>query len=209
MPAPDDEPASKIPSMDAAVDAEVMLLDRDGVINEPVLDALTGTPESPLHPGDVRLVHGAAGALAELKARGTKLVIVSNQPAAAKGTVSMTELEAVHRRTVELLAQAGVELDGWNYCFHHPDGVVPELSGPCDCRKPRPGLLLDALATVGAAPESAWMVGDADSDVVAGQSAGTRTALLTNPLTSHRREGNVRPDVTAADLAAFVELIAR
>jgi D-glycero-D-manno-heptose 1,7-bisphosphate phosphatase len=121
----------------------------------------------------------------------------------------MSELEAVHARVLELLAPTGVEISSWNYCFHHPDGVVPELSGPCDCRKPQPGLLLRALAESDAEAGNAWMIGDADSDVAAGQSAGTRTALLTNPLSSHRRNGDVHPDVTVPDLQAFARLTAR
>ncbi len=190
--------------------AAAVLLDRDGVLTEPVADALTGTFESPLHPEDVRLVDGAAEAAAQLLASRLPVFVVSNQPAAAKGIVPLAELHAVHDRIVELLRLAGVTLSGWEYCFHHPQGVVPGLAGDCLCRKPRPGLLLRAIAAGGYPPEHCWMVGDADTDVVAGCRAGTSTALLEHPLTQHRRARDGiqdsachGPDERAASLLEF------
>jgi D-glycero-D-manno-heptose 1,7-bisphosphate phosphatase len=187
----------------------VILLDRDGVITEPVLDPNTGTHESPLHPADVRLVAGAAQALAALKRCGHTLIVASNQPAAAKGTVPMDELTAVHERTVELLAAEDIELDGWEYCFHHPEGKLPELTGACDCRKPKDGMLRRALAATGADPGQAWMVGDSDSDIQAGASAGTRTALVAHPSTEHRRgtQPKPAPDLQISNLLQFAELV--
>jgi D-glycero-D-manno-heptose 1,7-bisphosphate phosphatase len=193
-----------------SISPSVILLDRDGVITEPVPDPLTGRPESPLHPGDVRLVAGAAQALARLKRGGRTLIVASNQPAAAKGIVPMSELTAVHDRTVELLSREGVELDGWEYCFHHPDGKVPDLTLVCDCRKPNDGMLRRALARAGAdaEPHRAWMVGDSDSDVQAGFSAGTRTALVEHPATQHRRgtASAPAPDLRISNLQEFAEL---
>jgi histidinol-phosphate phosphatase family protein len=189
-------------------DVRVILLDRDGVITEPVADPLTGTYESPLRPGDVGLVHAAPDALARLRQRGFILHVVSNQPAAAKGLVPLSELDAVHDRTVELLAQAGVVLDGWEYCFHHPEARIQSLSGPCDCRKPGNAMLLRALGAHNCLPDHAVMVGDADTDIAAGFSAGTRTALLEHPLTSHRRRPGAvpAPDVRSSNLLQFAEL---
>jgi D-glycero-D-manno-heptose 1,7-bisphosphate phosphatase len=190
---------------------EAILLDRDSVINQPVLDPRTGTYESPLSASDVRLVPGAATALVALREAGVRLIVASNQPAAAKGTVPLHVLEAVHARTVELLARDGVTLDRWEYCYHHPAGVLPELTGSCDCRKPRPGLLLRALRAADIAPERAWMVGDAFTDVAAGRAAGTRTALIEHPLTAHRRRSDsgavLEPDVSIPDLLEFVQTV--
>jgi D-glycero-D-manno-heptose 1,7-bisphosphate phosphatase len=119
----------------------------------------------------------------------------------------MSELEAVHERTVELLAARGVTLHGWRYCFHHPNGVVPELTGDCDCRKPNPGMLIETIAEHGLEPERCWMAGDADTDVTAGQRAGTMTALLEHPLTAHRRAraADSRPDLRLHDLRELVD----
>jgi D-glycero-D-manno-heptose 1,7-bisphosphate phosphatase len=187
-----------------------VLLDRDGVLVEPVPDPLLGTHESPLHPEDVVLVDGAAAAVATLLAHALPVIVVSNQPAAAKGTVALAELEAVHERTVELLAGAGVTLTAWEYCFHHPDGAVPELAGDCECRKPNPGMLRRAMAAGELEPDRCWMVGDADTDVIAGCRAGTMTALIEHPRTAHRRAGTIAaagcegPDLRARDLRELV-----
>jgi D-glycero-D-manno-heptose 1,7-bisphosphate phosphatase len=182
-----------------------ILLDRDGVLTEPVLDPLTGALESPLHPADVRLVEGAAKAVGMMLARGLPVVVVSNQPSAAKGTVALAQLWEVHDRTVELLAADGVTISGWEYCMHHPEGVVPELTQECDCRKPAPGLLLRALAALDVPAAEAWMVGDADRDVTAGKRAGCKTALIEHPGSEHRRTGgDEQPDVRAATLLEFV-----
>ena len=176
--------------------------DRDGVVNELVPDPGSGLPESPLDPAQVVLIAGAAGGLRRLRNAGYLLVGVSNQPAAAKGTVSLTTLEAVQQRVLELLRIEGIEPDGFRLCLHHPDAVVPELAGPCDCRKPAPGMLLDAARGLDIDLDSSWMIGDTDDDVAAGAAAGCRTVLIENPSSSHKRRGSARPDLKAPDLAA-------
>ena len=182
-------------------------IDRDGVINELVADGTGGLPESPLHVADVRLVPGAAAALRRLADAGWRLVGVSNQPAAAKGTISLVELHAVHARVIELLAAEGVRFDDFRLCLHHPDGVVPELAGPCDCRKPAPGMLHDAARAGGIDLSVSWMVGDTDADVGAGRAAGVRQVLITHPGSSHKRGVQAAPDALAADLGEAVDVI--
>jgi D-glycero-D-manno-heptose 1,7-bisphosphate phosphatase len=154
------------------------------VINEPVPDPLTGTPESPYEPSDVHLVPGSARAIERLRDAGFLVIAASNQPAAAKGNATMEQLRAVHDRVVSLLTDEGVQLDDWRYCFHHPDA-----DGPCACRKPEPGMLLDAAAEHGIDLSQSWMVGDADRDVEAGHRAGVRTILVEHEGTAHRRKG--------------------
>ena len=176
-------------------------LDRDGTLNEFVLDPVSGLPESPLRVADVRLIEGAAAAARELARAGFALVCVSNQPAAAKGKVSLERLLAVHERVLELLREDGVQLDAFRLCLHHPQGVVPELSGPCGCRKPAPGMLLDAAVELGLDLASSWMLGDTDSDIVAGHAAGCRTVLIEHPGSAHKRVAEESPDVVASNLA--------
>jgi D-glycero-D-manno-heptose 1,7-bisphosphate phosphatase len=168
---------------------------------------VTGNPESPLRVSDVALIDGAAEALAHLRGAGYALVGVSNQPAAAKGTISAGELMDVHTRVIELLAAAGARFDGFELCLHHPDGVVPELTGPCDCRKPAPGMLLRAAASLDLDLAASWMVGDTDADVTAGRLAGCRTVLVQQPGSTHKRGGRAAPDLRAADLRAAADLI--
>jgi D-glycero-D-manno-heptose 1,7-bisphosphate phosphatase len=185
-------------------------VDRDGVINELVPDPVSGLPESPLRPGEVALVAGAAGALRRLAAAGWLLVGVSNQPAAAKGTASRDELDAVHGRVVELLAAEGVHFDGFRFCLHHPDGLVPELTLACDCRKPAPGMLLDAARELEIELGASWMIGDTNGDVRAGAAAGCRTVLIEHAGSAHKRDRGavgVAPDATVPELEAAAALI--
>jgi D-glycero-D-manno-heptose 1,7-bisphosphate phosphatase len=178
-----------------------VFLDRDGVLTELVPDPGSGLPESPLSPGDVRLVPGAAAAARRLRDDGGyALVGVTNQPAAAKGRLTVSRLEEVQARVVDLLAAAGVELDGWRMCLHHPDGVVAELSGPCECRKPAPGMLLDAARELGLDLDRSWMVGDTDADIEAGRAAGCRTALIVHPGSAHKRSEAAPADLEGPDL---------
>jgi D-glycero-D-manno-heptose 1,7-bisphosphate phosphatase len=180
-------------------------LDRDGVLNELVDDPVSGVAESPLKVEQVRLIAGAAAAAACLARAGFALVCVSNQPAAAKGRVSVAQLCAVHARVTELLAQEGVTLAASRLCLHHEQGVIPVLTGPCSCRKPAPGMLLEAAAALDLDLTSSWMVGDTDADVVAGKAAGCRTLLICHPGSIHKRLRRVNPDITADSLAAGVE----
>jgi D-glycero-D-manno-heptose 1,7-bisphosphate phosphatase len=176
-------------------------LDRDGVLNELVPDPRSGAHESPLRVADVRLVPGAAEAAARLERLGFALVCVSNQPAAAKGEVSVTQLLEVHARVVELLREQGVKLAASRLCMHHEHGIVPELSGPCDCRKPAPGMLIDAARTFAIDLRISWMVGDTDADVAAGEAAGCMTLLVRHPGSLHKRLQGIRADLVADSLA--------
>lgn len=184
-----------------------VFLDRDGVLDELVPEAGSGVGESPLHPDDVRLLPGAADAVVRLNRLGYLLVCVSNQPAAAKGTLPMGDLLATHERVIALLGEAGARFDAVRLCVHHPDGIVPELSGPCACRKPAPGMLLDVARALDIDLSGSWMIGDTDADVLAGQGAGCRTILVQNERSAHKRLGKVFPDFVASDLQGAVTRI--
>ena len=184
-----------------------VFLDRDGVLNELVPRDDSGRQESPLDPRQVALVPGAAAAIQRLRSAGYVVVGVSNQPAAAKGTVDIKQLESVQARVLDLLERAGAAPDAFRLCFHHPDGVVPEFTRVCDCRKPAPGMLLDAAAALDLDLNASWMIGDTDSDVAAGAAAGCRTILIENPGSAHKRSGDARPYATAIDLAAAADLV--
>jgi D-glycero-D-manno-heptose 1,7-bisphosphate phosphatase len=183
-------------------------LDRDGVLNELVPDPVSGVPESPLSVADVRLVPGAAAAAVRLTQLGFVLVCVSNQPAAAKGRVSVAQLLAVHDRVVELLGEQGVKLAASHLCMHHEQGVVPELSGECDCRKPAPGMLLEEARSLAIDLGVSWMVGDTDADIAAGKAAGCMTLLIRHPGSVHKRLQAVDPDLITDDFTDGVVGIA-
>ena len=139
-----------------------LFLDRDGTI---IVDV--GYPRD---PAKVALLPGAAEALAAL-APLVALVIVSNQSGLARGVIAPAEAAAVHARVAELLAAAGAPLAGAWYCPHGPDDR-------CACRKPAPGLLLEAAAALDLDLAASVIVGDKPSDVAAGHAAGCRAALL-------------------------------
>jgi D-glycero-D-manno-heptose 1,7-bisphosphate phosphatase len=168
---------------------------------------LSGFPESPLVPDDVALIPGSAAALRRLQKAGYVLVAVSNQPAAAKGIVTLEQLIAVQERVLELLERDGVVPDAVRCCFHHPDGTDLTLRKTCGCRKPAPGMLLDAATELGVDLSASWMIGDTDSDVMAGAAAGCRTVLIAVPSSAHKRSGAAAPDMHAADLTAGVNAI--
>jgi len=175
------------------VKARVLVaLDRDGVLNRTIPREGEPRPDSPMGPEEVELLPGVPEALAELKAMGVTVVIASNQPAAAKGKTTRERLEAAHAKVVALAEAKGGSIASSHLCFHRAED-------DCACRKPKPGLLSDALAAYpDHSAEHAFMVGDRDIDVQAGRAAGMSTVLL-------GVEGVA--DFRRADLPAFVRLL--
>ena len=102
----------------------------------------------------------------------------------ARGEVSFEELEEIHNKMETLLGKEGAYLDAIYYCPHHPhrgyEGEVPELKIDCECRKPKPGMMLNAAEDFNIDLENSWMVGDGENDIKAGIAAGCRTALIGN-----------------------------
>ncbi len=172
-------------------------LDRDGVLNELVWFEEAGIVDSPFHEDQMRLMPGAAEAVRRFRAAGYQVVVVSNQPGVAKGHCGRRRLDRITRRMHELLDREGARLDAVYYCLHHPEARRPELRAVCDCRKPRPGLLLSAAAERGLDLRESVMVGDSITDVQAGNAAGCRTALLGRlrcDLCRHLEENGCQPD---------------
>ena len=150
----------------------LIVLDRDGVLNRTVPNPAEPRPDSPLAVSEAEVFPWVPGVLRDLTAAGYGLVIASNQPAAAKGKTTRAALDAVH---VEILRQAesagGVILSS-HICFHRAEDG-------CGCRKPATGLLVEAFARHARfEPASSWMVGDRETDVLAGAAFGLRTAYL-------------------------------
>jgi D-glycero-D-manno-heptose 1,7-bisphosphate phosphatase len=151
---------------------ELVVLDRDGVLNRLILHRPGGLPESPHALAEVEILPGVPDALRRLSQAGLVIALATNQPAAAKGQVTREELERIHAAIVTASEQAGGRITRSFICYHRAEDA-------CACRKPKPGLLAAALAaTPGARPADAWMVGDRATDALAGQALGFRTALL-------------------------------
>lgn len=174
--------------IDPLMGARAVFLDRDGVINANIFYADTGETEAPRTAADFRLLPGSLEAMKRLQAAGYLLFLVSNQPNQAKRKASRADHDAIQAKLVAALEGAGVRVEEFFYCFHHPHGIEPSLSGPCDCRKPSPFFLNRARDAHDLDMAQSWMVGDRDSDIACGQAAGTRTLHI---------PGNA-PDLAAA-----------
>lgn len=155
-----------------------VFLDRDGVINAAPYNAAEGKRDSPYSVSDFRLLPGAKRAVRLLNEAGWLTVLVSNQPGVAKGKCTTGVLAELTECLKTRLAEAGGHLDGVYYCLHHPDAVVPELRVACDCRKPRPGLILEAARDFQIDLIKSYMIGDGLQDVQAGLGAGCKVILV-------------------------------
>ena len=177
-----------------------VFLDRDGTLNR-YIGLVTRAEQLELLPG-------AAQAVRRINEGGWLAVLVTNQPVLARGDCTVQELDRIHAKLETLLGREGAYLDGIYYCPHHPDrgyaGEVEELKIECDCRKPKPGLLLRAAEELGIDLAASVTVGDSFRDVEAGRNAGTRTVHLT---CGAQEEIAVRADATCADLSEAVKLI--
>lgn len=157
-----------------------VFFDRDGTLNEMVYDETHGIMDSPRLPDQVRLMPGAASAIRRLRDCGFLIVVVTNQPGLAKGTMTEASLDAVNTRLAELLREQDAAWDALYYCPHHPNGQPGNpYTSRCHCRKPLPGLLTKAAQERNISLPDSWMLGDGIVDIQAGRAAGCRTILIT------------------------------
>ncbi len=181
---------------------QACFFDRDGVIIEEA-DYISD-------PSLVRLCPFAADAIRAMHDAGRLVIVVSNQSGIARGYFTEADLRAVEARMNELLAEAGVKIDAAYYCFHHKKGIVPEYAIDCDCRKPKPGMLLRAAKDLDIDLANSFMIGDKESDLEAGLNAGCRGVALVR--TGHGVHQNIEKIPQAVDvgdvLTAAKELLA-
>lgn len=170
-----------------------VFLDRDGTINRYV-GFLRNID-------DFELLPGVTDAIKKINASGYLAIVVTNQPVIARGEVSFEEVEQIHNKMETLLGAEGAYLDAIYFCPHHPhkgfEGERPELKFDCDCRKPKPGMLLKAAEDFNIELSRSWMAGDGENDIKAGQAAGCHTALI--------GEGKYGQEVTAVNLIEFCD----
>ena len=163
---------------------KAIFLDRDGVINKYV-GFLRDINE-------FELIDGVTEAIKRINESGYLAIVVTNQPVIARGEVTYAQLQEIHNKMETLLGKEGAYLDGIYFCPHHPhkgyEGEIPELKFECECRKPKPGMLLQAAKEFNIDLEQSWMIGDSESDVEAGKAAGCRTALIGSPEDSDYRD---------------------
>ncbi len=174
-------------------------LDRDGVIN---LD------RAYVHQWDeFEFVPGAVDAMRRLREAGYVLIVVTNQSGLARGMYTEAQFQELTRRMREALAAAGAEVEAVYHCPHHPKGQVPELAVDCDCRKPEPGMILQAVREHGLSLAQSFMVGDKPSDIEAARAAGLGRAYIVQSDNDESTDGLAGADAAYADLAACVDAL--
>ena len=189
---------------------KAVFLDRDGVINELIYYPEHGIIDSPFTVEQFRLFPGVGEAIKKFREMDYKVILASNQPGIAKGHMSEETFERIRRKMKEALAKEGAFLDAEYFCLHHPEAKVEMLRTNCECRKPKPGLLLQAAKEMDIDLSQSWMVGDGLTDIKAGKSAGTRTILLgiiKCELCHLMDEEDARPGAITSNLNEAVQFI--
>ena len=192
---------------------KAVFIDRDGTLNRMVYDETHGLMDSPLRPEQVQMIPCAGAFLADLHQAGYFVCVVTNQPGLAKGTLTLQRLDEINRTLAAQLDAEGGHWDDLAACPHHPtgSGTPNEFVRECRCRKPRPGLLLEAAQIHGIDLAASWMIGDGLNDVQAGRAAGCRTILVTRLKIEQVEQffqlDNCRPDAIVPQLHDALPII--
>ena len=172
-----------------------LFLDRDGVINKEV-GHLTKIDQFQLLPN-------VAKAIRLMNSYGVLVICVTNQPVIARGNITFEELLHIHMKMEVELGKQGAYLDDIYFCPHHPDkgfdGEVVDLKISCNCRKPKPGMLLQAIEEYNIDKENSWIFGDHSRDIMAGEAAGLQTILMGH-LSDDKKEQTINPTLVEEDI---------
>lgn len=166
--------SGKVRAKNLSVKQKAVFLDRDGTINKE--NGFITKPEQ------FELIFGVQEAIKEINKSGCLAIVVTNQPVIARGDATFEELQEIHNKMETELGKSGAYLDAIYYCPHHTDKGFPgeriEYKCDCDCRKPKPGLLLKAAKDFNIDLSQSYMVGDSENDVLAGKNAGCKKSVL-------------------------------
>lgn len=176
-----------------------VFLDRDGTLVYPRHD--------PANPDELVVPETVIPPLRALQQAGFLLVLVTNQSCVACGHMTEDDLAVVHAELAERLNRDDVRLDAVYYCPHHPDGTIPRYAVDCDCRKPAPGMFLQAGADLCIDLSRSWCIGDILDDIEAGRRAGCRTVLVDLGTESLPADPRRSPDFVAADTEHALRII--
>ena len=180
-----------------------VFLDRDGTLNVEVNHLRD--------PAQLALITNAGQAVHLLNRSGLLAICITNQPVVARGEASLDDIDHIHAALDRELGKNSSYIDGLYFCPHHPDkgfvGEVQELKITCDCRKPRTGMIDQAIRDFGIDRRHSWMVGDATGDIEAGRRAGLRTILVRTGHAGLDRKYKTKPDYIMPDLMAASEWI--
>ena len=180
-----------------------IFLDRDGTINKK--NGFISKEE------EFELEDCALEAIKKINKSGYLAIVITNQPSVARGLCEIEDIERIHRKLSTLLGREGVYLDDILFCPHHPDKGFPEENPiykiPCDCRKPKTGMIDKAVKKYNIDLENSWMIGDTTMDLQTGVNAGVHTALVLTGDAGSDKKYDVQPELVGKDLLEAVELI--
>lgn len=182
---------------------KAIFIDRDGTINKYVgfLNDIR----------QMELKDTVAEAIRNINNSEFLAIVITNQPVVARGEVTLTELDDIHKKMYALLGNNGAYVDALYYCPHHPDkgfdGEVKELKIDCNCRKPKVGLIQKAVQDYNIDLTYSWFVGDTSIDIMTGKNAGTRTILIEGGDKHNCKKYDVEPDARKNTLLEAVEYI--
>lgn len=145
---------------------KAVFLDRDGVINKNKINYVKSIDELEIFPNIEKSIH-------KLKTHGFHVIVITNQSVINRNIISNERLNEIHLHIQQYLEKFDTSIDHFYFCPHRPDEN-------CICRKPKPGLLLNAIKDFNIDPKSSWMLGDNDSDIQAGLDAGCNTIKIDN-----------------------------
>jgi D-glycero-D-manno-heptose 1,7-bisphosphate phosphatase len=180
-----------------------VFLDRDGVINEVVYHKEMGIVDSPFTVEQFKILADIGKAINKFHELGFIVILVSNQPGIAKDHHDMETFQNIREKMINELARENASLDAEYYCFHHPEAKIGEYKVICECRKPKPGMILKAAEEHDIDLSRSWMIGDGINDIKAGANAGCCTILIGRmkcDLCHFLEEENVKPDFVAPNL---------
>jgi len=188
--------------------SKAIFIDRDGVINPLVINPATGEYESPRRIEDFALYPFVEKSLFILRNAGYIIVLVSNQPDYAKGKSRMEPLLAIAGSLNSWSDEHGGLIDKHCYCYHHPDGVVPDYSYDCECRKPGTLFLEQSKEQFNLSPALCWFIGDRSCDMECGRRFGCRTLKINN-IQSIKNNDAIHADYIADNLMEGARMIAQ
>jgi D-glycero-D-manno-heptose 1,7-bisphosphate phosphatase len=184
---------------------KAVFLDRDGTINK--INGFISKPE------DFELIDGVSEAVSLINRKGYLAIVITNQPVIARGDASLGDMELIHNKMETDLGKSGAYLDDIFFCPHHPDkgfpGERPEYKIDCECRKPKPGMILEAAKKYNIDLTVSYMTGDDKRDILAALAAGCRPVFLTKktPVPDEDFKANIH---VFPDLKSFVtELLSK
>lgn len=153
--------------MSVSLHKKAVFLDRDGVINREKGYITTWE--------DFELLPHVADAIRQIHENDFLVIVITNQSGIAKGLYTEKNVQMIHQQLDHLLQKSGAKIDAYYYCPHHPEGIVPEYTKVCNCRKPDNGMILQAAKDYNIALENSFLIGDSERDILAGRKSGCIT----------------------------------